>query len=436
MGAEKGGGKGMFGRLFGAANAETAGATGATAPRPGVVAVVAPGTASTLPRVSIVILNYNGRHHLAGCFESLAALDYPRERFEVILVDNGSIDGSVEEMRARHGWVRLIENAHNAGFSAGCNQGARAALEPDVLVFLNNDMRVERDWLTELVAPLVAGVCQATKMLSWDGKLMNSAGGGMNFYGIGIQKGYLEEPGPKFDQQGRSLFACGGAMAVLAEVYFDAGGFDDEFFAYYEDVDLGWRLWVQGHEVHYAPKSVCYHHHSSTSRTFPVETIRLLQVRNPFLACFKNYGEEHLRQVLPAQLALAVRRMFILAGLGDTHPFRIESTQAGGRGVVGRLWERARHAANDTVPISRVAAADLIGINDLLGRFDHWTARRAAVQAKRRRPDGEIFALFHKPLWCIEGEAGYEELQRGLVSMFGIDRLFAGLEATGADPHK
>ena len=77
-----------------------------------------------LPRASIVILNWNGRHHLAGCFESLAALDYPKELFEVVLVDNGSDDGSQAEMRAKHDWVRLIENERNVGFSAGCNQGA------------------------------------------------------------------------------------------------------------------------------------------------------------------------------------------------------------------------------------------------------------------------------------------------------------------------
>ncbi len=390
------------------------------------------------PRVAIVILNYNGRHHLAGCFDSLAALEYPKDRLEVLLVDNGSSDGSVQEMHERHGWVRCLENARNVGFSAGCNQGAQAAERPEVLVFLNNDMRVEPDWLTELVRPLVRGECQATtaRMYSWDGKLMNSAGGGMNFHGIGIQKGYLEEPGPAFERPAKTLFACGGAMAVDARVFREAGGFDEEFFAYYEDVDLGWRLWVLGHEIHYAPKAICYHHHSSTSRTFPRETVRLLQVRNPFLACFKNYDDEHLKQILPAQLALAVRRMWLVSGLSDPTPFRIESADPGGRGVVGKLWERARHAASDTVAIQRNAAADLIGINDLLGNWEHWMARRREVQKRRKRADAEIFALFHKPLWCIESEPGYAQLHAGITQFLGIDRLFAGLEGEGRDPHK
>src|SRR5262249_17862239 len=91
---------------------------------------------SDLPRCAIVILNLNGRHHLAPCFESLKALDYPRDRLEVILIDNASSDGSVEEMRAQHAWVKLVVNERNVGFSAGCNQGARLAERADVVVFL------------------------------------------------------------------------------------------------------------------------------------------------------------------------------------------------------------------------------------------------------------------------------------------------------------
>lgn len=391
-----------------------------------------------LPRCSIVILNYNGLHHLDKCFETLRALDYPEDRVEVILVDNGSVDGSVEAMQTRHGWVRLIVNERNVGFSGGCNQGARAAKDADVLVFLNNDMRVEPAWLRELVGPLVRGECSATtaKMLSWDGKKMNSAGGGMNFHGIGIQKGYLEDPGPRFDRPARSLFACGGAMAIHARVFDDVGGFDEEFFAYYEDVDLGWRLWVLGHEIHYVPSAVCYHHHSSTSRTFPVETIRLLAVRNPVLACFKNYGQENLAKVLPAQLALAMRRCLIVSGLDDDSAFRIEEANPRQSGVVGRLWEKARQTAQETFPLRREAVADLVGLNDLLANWDHWSERRRAIQVRRRRDDAEIFQLFHKPMWCVEDDDSYRELHLGVTSFFGIDRMFDGLTAPGPEPHK
>ncbi len=396
--------------------------------RPDALAVVPgpPVPERDLPRAAVVILNLNGRRHLQACFESLAALDYPKDRLEVILVDNGSEDGSTREMRERHAWVRLLENEKNLGFSVGCNQGARAAKRPEALVFLNNDMRVGTTWLRELVGPIVRRECQATtaKMLSWDGKRMDSAGGGMNFHGIGIQRGYFEEPGPEHEVPRRTLFACGGAMAIDARVFEEVGGFDEEFFAYYEDVDLGWRMWVQGHECRYVPSAVCYHHHSSTSVRLPREMVRLLQVRNPLLACVKNYDDQNLGTMLGPLFALALRRMWIASGIRDDKPFRIEEASSGALVGARRLFDRALRKAREHVPVRRLAAADLIGINDLLGRWDHWMNRRAQVQRKRRRADAEIFGLFLKPHWCIENERGYRELHKGLTGFLKLDRLF------------
>ena len=398
----------------------------------------APIPVAQLPKVAIIILNYNGKHHLEGCFTSLAALDYPKDRLDVVLIDNGSDDGSQQEMRQRHQWVRLIENERNHGFTGGCNQGARAAVGSEVLVFLNNDMRVESRWLAELVAPIVRGECQATtaKMFSWDGKLINSVGGGMNFHGIGIQTGLMEVPGPEHDVPRKTLFACGGAMAIEARVFHEVGGFDPEFFAYYEDVDLGWRLWILGHSIHYAPKAVCYHHHSSTSRTFPPETVRVLQVRNPLYSCFKNYDDENLRRVLPAMLALATRRMLLISGIPSDRPFRIEDVDLDRPGALGKFLDKAKRSFDPEMTIRRNAGADLIAINDLLGNWDHWMERRRGVQSARRRPDSEIFPLFMKPMWCVEDEAAYRALHQGLAQFLGIEDMFRGLSIDGRDPHR
>ncbi len=401
------------------------------------VPAVAPLTAGELPRVAIVILNWNGRHHLAGCFESLAALDYPREAFEVILIDNGSDDGSVEEVRGRHTWVRLEVNPRNVGFSAGCNQGARLAEDAELLVFLNNDMRVEPSFLRTLVAPIVRGRCVATtgRMMSWDGEVLNSAGGGMNFHGIGIQRGINQPLEEAYTRPRRSLFACGGAMAMDAAVFEELGGFDEEFFAYYEDVDLGWRSWVQGYEVHYVPDAVCYHHHSSTSRRVPVERLRVLQVRNPLLACFKNYDDANLQRILPAMIALASRRAFLSAGPLDTSLYRIEElTRLPRRGRFWAWLERLRGRTARHQTISRVGMADQIALNDLLGRWAHWSERRAEVQARRKRPDSEILPLFLDPHWCIESEGGYRELQGGLEGLLGLTDLFAGMTSLEHPP--
>ncbi|MDA1266543.1 MAG: glycosyltransferase family 2 protein [Planctomycetota bacterium] len=391
---------------------------------------VEPLSDSELPRVAIVILNWNGRHHLAGCFDSLRALDYSQDRVQVVLIDNGSDDGSVEHVDADYPWVKLENNPRNVGFSAGCNQGAQLADDPEVLVFLNNDMRVEPDFLRQLVAPVVRGKCVATtgRMMSWDGKVLNSAGGGMNWHGIGIQRGLDQPLRDDYDQPRKTLFACGGAMAMDAEVFEEVGGFDEEFFAYYEDVDLGWRTWVLGHEVHYVPDAVCYHHHSSTSRRVPTERLRLLQVRNPMLACFKNYGEDNLRRVLPGMLALATRRALLATGIQSLDQYRIEHlTHLRPPGVLRRWLDRLRGNTDGAERVRRVGMADLIGINDLLGRWDHWSERRAQIQALRKRSDDEILPLFLHPLWCIEKDPAYEELHAGLEGFLELDRLFAGL---------
>ena len=404
-----------------------------------------PVPAGELPSVAVVVLNYNGLHHLDGCFDSLRALDYPTERLSAVLVDNGSSDGSQAHMRERHPWVLLVENQGNLGFSAAANQGASAS-DAELVVFLNNDMRVEPDWLAELVAPIVRGECGATtaKMLSWDGATIDSAAGGMNFHGIGIQHGYRSAPGPEFDRPRKTLFACGGAMACDRALFLELGGFDEEFFAYYEDVDLGWRAWVQGHEVHYVPSAVCYHHHSSTSRTFPPETVRLLQVRNPLLACVKNYDRENLVRVLPGMLGLYLRRMLLVSGIPDDAPYRIQRAAGGGAarpdpGWIERALARLRGVrsklAPDRAEVSRVVAADLIGVNDLLGNWSHWMARRAEVQSRRRRADEEIVRLFLKPLWAIEKEPAYGALQDGLTELTGLAELFEGLELIPGEPH-
>ena len=396
-----------------------------------------------LPRVTVVILNMNGGHHLDACFGSLQAMAYPAAKLDVLLVDNGSTDGSVEQTQARWPWVRVVRNPRNAGFAAGCNQGARLRTDSRVLAFLNNDMRVDRHWLTELVQPIVRGEAVATtsKILAWDGTLIDSAGGGMNFYGIGLQYGYKDVPGAEHERPRKTLFPCGGAMAIDAAVFDESGGFDPEFFAYYEDVDLGWRLWLMGHEVHYVPSSMCWHHHHGTSRRLPPQTVRLIQVRNPLYACFKNYDDTHLRQVLPVALALFLRRMLIMSGVPSDQPFRIEHAQVSdAQAQPGWLTQVVSGlAGSDLVQpgqtaVSSFCVADLIAANDLLSNWQHWMTRRADVQARRRRPDSDIFGLFLRPMWAVEQDPQFRALLEGSADFFGVSQLFDGLTRIPADP--
>ncbi len=371
-----------------------------------------------LPRVTVVIPNFNGRAVLPDCLASVAAFDYPRERLEVVLVDNGSTDRSVALVRKRFSQVRLVQHERNLGFAAACNAGARAS-STSVLAFLNNDMRFERDFLRELVEPLVRRECAATtaKILGWDGRTIDTSGTGTTVLGIAVQPGYGQPPRPEHDVPRKTLFGCGGAMAVDAAVLREVGGFDEEYFAYYEDLDLGWRMWLFGHEIHYVPTALCYHHHSHTSKRFAPEVVRLAMVRNSLFTCVKNYDDANLARVLPAMIALAVRRAHLKSEL-DVRPFRIEQARLTVFAHVKRFF------AGEAVDIARMGAADLIGIDDLLANWDHWMRRRREVQSRRKRSDAEIQRLFLEPLACVEGDAAYAALQAGLFARYGLDETF------------
>jgi len=356
--------------------------------------------------------------------QSIASFDYDHERLEVLLVDNGSSDGSVDWAREHFPGVRVLPQPRNLGFAAACNAGARASAEAEVLVFLNNDMWFEKAFLVELVSPLLRGECAAStaKILGTDGSAIDTSGTGTNVLGIALQPGYGEPARPEHEVPRRTLFGCGGAMAIQREVFDDVGGFDEEYFAYYEDLDLGWRMWLMGHEVHYVPSAVAYHHHSHTSNRFKPELVRLVMIRNSLYTCVKNYDDANLARVLPVMICLAIRRAHVAGDLGE-EAFRIEDAQIGETRL--ERWRRKLgFSPAHTTKIERLGAADLIAINDLLGNWEHWMQRRREVQSRRRREDAEIQRLFLDPLACVEGDPSYAALQESLVAMFGLSEAF------------
>jgi GT2 family glycosyltransferase len=222
------------------------------------------------PLVSLIVVNYNGRAVLPDCLASLAALDWPSAALEVILVDNASSDGSLQLAQEQLPGLRLLPQLRNLGFAPACNIGARAA-QGEYLAFLNNDARVPPDWLQALTAPLQNApddlACVASTLLSWDGRLIDFVGGALNPGGRAFQVDQGLPYDPTHYREARDLlFACGGAMLIRRRVYLEVGGFDDDFIAYFEDVDLGWRLWLMGFRVLHAPGAVAYHRLHATGR--------------------------------------------------------------------------------------------------------------------------------------------------------------------------
>jgi hypothetical protein len=202
----------------------------------------APAPLPETPTVSVIVVNWNGKTHLQDCFGSLQRSDYPADRLELICVDNGSKDGSVEFLRAEFPRVKVVALDRNRGFTGGNEAGVREAAG-DVLVFLNNDMRVEPDCIRELAGALDADCsCAGARVLSWDGRAIDFIRGSLNFEGRGFQDSYGLPNLPELATPADTFFPNGGAFAVTRDAYDRAGGFDPAFFAYYDDVDLGWRL--------------------------------------------------------------------------------------------------------------------------------------------------------------------------------------------------
>ena len=428
---------------------------------------------SFAPETSVIVLNYNGLEHLETCFRSLAALNYPAERLELVLVDNGSTDGSAAWMRTHFPAVRIVETGRNLGFAGGNNAGANVA-RGEFVAFLNNDTRVSPDWLAELVAPFQDApqiAATGSRILNWDGARLDYAHSGINFYGYGYQ---LDHGRPVKDEIGQvrpQLAVCGGAMAVRRELFLQWGGFDEDFFAFYEDTDLSWRFWVLGYQVLLVPRSVVYHKGHGTAGRLGGEKRRLLYERNALLTIIKNYEEENLDRVLPAALLLLLQRAWLTSGVdgerfraGHTKPDRPPSPAPNDaytsryylqrawetlqeQGVAG-LWETARNelrwrtggslwpklfrrrsrpSASGEIEVTKESLAHLVAANDVLALLPRVMEKRARIQAARHRSDAEILPLFHQPLQLSLFTAEYKEAQALIVKALKLDDLFGEL---------
>lgn len=368
-----------------------------------------------LPVVSVIVVNYRGADDTITCLRALRdQLDYPADRLQLICVDNASGDGSADRIRQVPG-VDVIESPTNLGFAGGCNLGAQHATGT-VLAFLNNDARPHRDWVTAAVdvlrtEPTVAAV--ASKVLDWDGANIDFVDAGLTWFGMGYKR-HAGQPVSDFpagthDQAKDVLFATGSAMFVRAEVYRKLGGFDERFFMFYEDVDLGWRLNLRGWRVRYEPRSLTYHrHHASMSKVDGQDNARelFLLERNALAALYKNVSDTTLAKALPAALALAVRRA---TARGDVDPTQLEI----GKPDVG-----------STVEIPRTTLAGILAIDQFVDLLPKLAASRQTEQAARVRSDADLIPLMRKAMEPAYPLPRYLAAHDVLVDVFGLEEAF------------
>jgi len=204
------------------------------------------------PLVSIIIVNYNGRVYLEDCFKTLNQVLY--SNLEIILVDNNSSDDSINFIKNNYPNTIIIKLDNNYGFAYPNNVGAKNA-RGDLLLFLNNDTKVTPNFITEVVEimkknPKIA-ICQSL-LLKPNGEI-DSSGDFIDRFGIAFSSK------ERIENVRNILSARGAAMTVRKKIFEKLGGFDEKFFASFEDIDLGWRAWILGYEVVATPKSIVYH---------------------------------------------------------------------------------------------------------------------------------------------------------------------------------
>lgn len=257
-------------------------------------------------KFSIVIINWNGKEKLGElldkCLESVSNTDY--NNFEVIFVDNASTDGSYEYVQSKFDF-KFFRNPRNLGFVGGNNVGAKLC-KGDVIVFLNNDTIVDSRWLdepAELFKNKKTGIVQANLRLLNNPDVPDSIGHCISVLCMPIENYFFmdepEEPVPIFGGKGAALF-------VRKDLFEKLGGFDEDYFFYFEETDLCWRARLLGYDVYFSPNSIVLHKGGGTFRNGKLLYHRQ---KNTIASMIKCYELKNLIKYLPLRL------MFELAGV-------------------------------------------------------------------------------------------------------------------------
>ena len=378
------------------------------------------------PEASIVVVHHRGLEHLLEALEALESAIGEGLPAEILLVDNAS-DSPWEMIRRRHPSVRRVASAANVGFASGCRLGVEAASAPTVL-FVNDDAVVEPSAPRLLVAALAAA---DPDVVAVSGRLTDRAGarndfsdGFLTFDGhafaadVGRPLSALPEARPGEER----LFACGGLMAVRRAEFLASGGFDDDYFAYLEDVDFGWRQWIFGRRVVAEPRAVARHRGGATGEALGVFSRGFLFEKNAFATVYKNLGRESFRDLMPSVVMAFVTRvaeMLLSRNAGaaelERDPYAATPGNAAAR-FARSLFGIAEDAG------ARVAVDDpltLAHLRALAWIHRHHAAlaeKRRVVQGRRRRDDAEIFAKF--PLRLVPTYPGDDRLASAFFAPF------------------
>ena len=243
--------------------------------------------------VSIIVVNWNGKEHLKDCFTSLKKQTYVP--LELLLIDNASVDDSVEYVKEHFPMVSVFMNSENRGFGGAVNRGVEKA-KGEYILFLNNDLYLDERCVEKMV-DMVEGEgvgAIVPKILYFDNKnRINSFGNLINYLGLACPK-YIDEEDKATVEVEET--ACGGIFLIKKNLFKEVGGFDQEFFMYHEDHDLSWRIRLLGKKLMVNPGAVMYHkyHFGKSPKKFYYSEKNRLQL------LLKNYRVKTLLLILPA----------------------------------------------------------------------------------------------------------------------------------------
>ncbi|MFC1480829.1 glycosyltransferase [Candidatus Neomarinimicrobiota bacterium] len=339
------------------------------------------------PAVSVIVLNYNGLRFLERLFNSL--LDDSFGDRELIMVDNASTDESVAYVREHYPGVRIIESGRNIGFATGNNLGIQNAIG-EYVVLLNNDIEVADGWLSPLVEeldshPEIAAVQPKLRQIAdrTSFEYAGAAGGYIDPYGYPFLRGRvfgnIEQDNGQYDTAEDVFWTSGAAMAIRKSSLDKVGLLDEDFVFHMEEIDLCWRLLLQGNRLRVRPDAVVYHHGGGSLRTDSYRKI-YWNHRNSLLMLIKNYGPSRLLARLPVRLVLDV--VLILKSLITLDLKRAVAVPA------GYLW--------------------------LLAHTGTVLAKRREVQSKRHLPDSSLDHLMLKgslvAAYYLRGKRSFSEI--------------------------
>jgi GT2 family glycosyltransferase len=267
----------------------------------------------TLPTVTIVIVNLNGKKWLKNLLESIIATDYPKNRFDIIFVDNASTDGSVEIVKSicqDRVNLSIIKNSKNLGWSPANNQGMKIA-KGEIITCVSNDMEVDPNWIKEIVSQMTSdnavGIVQCNSLSMRDRKTIDS---GMNY----LDKfGFAYSYAP-IDKNLEVFYAEGMAFAVKREVIQKIGMLDEYFFMEYDDMDFSWRARLIGYKVFFLPLAKVYHARGGTVGSTYFQRINNSKwyTRNHIITIIKNYELSTIFEVLPIVFSVEITKIMYL----------------------------------------------------------------------------------------------------------------------------